>query len=111
MLILTLPTVGKLIAVCSTYSRIVSLVNQWSKEVKLEPTTGLELELTLDTSPARQALHDLQFVELKGQFIVRYILMHNLLRCCKKKKNTRKNTCVTFLQTKEPDQQVAITFE
>ena len=95
MLILTLPTVGKLIAVCSTYSRIVSLVNQWSKEVKLEPTTGLELELTLDTSPARQALHDLQFVELKGQFIVRYILMLNLLRCCKKK-NTRKNTCVTL---------------
>jgi len=99
-----------LIAGCSACSRIVSLVNQWSKEVKLEPTTGLELELTLDTSPARQALQDLQFVELKGQFIVRIILMLNLLCCCKKK-NTRKNTCVTFLKTKEPDKQVAITFE
>lgn len=63
-------TVGKLIAVCSYCSycsyRIVSLVNQWSKEVRLEPATGLELDLTLDTSAARQALHDLQFVELKG---------------------------------------------
>lgn len=59
-------TVGKLIAVCSYCNRIVSLVNQWSKEVRLEPATGLELDLTLDTSAARQALHDLQFVELKG---------------------------------------------
>lgn len=59
-------TVGKMIAVCSSCTRIVSLVNQWSKEVTLELTTGLELDLTLDTSAARQALHDLHFVELKG---------------------------------------------
>jgi len=52
--------------VCSFCTRIASLVNQWSKEVILKPTTGLELDLTLDTSAARQALHDLQFVELKG---------------------------------------------
>lgn len=50
----------------SLNARIVSLVNQWSKEVRLEPATGLELDLTLDTSAARQALHDLQFVELKA---------------------------------------------
>lgn len=64
---LLIALLGNLIAVCSSCpNRIVSLVNQWSKEVKLEPTTGLELDLTLDTSAARQALHDLQFVELKG---------------------------------------------
>lgn len=46
--------------------RITSLTNQWSKEVKLEPCTGVELELTLDTSAVRGALHDLHFIELKG---------------------------------------------
>ena len=47
--------------------RILNVVNHWSKEVKLEPTTGVELELTLDTSGAIQALHDLHFIELKGK--------------------------------------------
>ena len=42
------------------------MVNHWSSDVKLEPLSGVELELTLDTSAARQALHDLHFIELKG---------------------------------------------
>lgn len=46
--------------------RITSLANQWSKDVKLQSCTGLELELTLDTSGVRAALHDLHFIELKG---------------------------------------------
>lgn len=52
--------------------RITSLTNQWSKDVKMEPATGVELELTLDTSGARAALHDLHFIELKGLFTAKY---------------------------------------
>lgn len=50
----------------SLNGRILNVVNHWSKEVKLEPSTGVELELTLDTSGAIQALHDLHFIELKA---------------------------------------------
>lgn len=52
--------------------RITSLTNQWSKDVKMEPATGVELELTLDTSVAGAALHDLHFIELKGLFTAKY---------------------------------------
>lgn len=38
----------------------------------MEPATGVELELTLDTSGARAALHDLHFIELKGLFTSKY---------------------------------------
>ena len=51
------------------YFRITSLANQWSKEVNLEPSTKVELDLTLDTVAVQQALHDLHFIELKGESI------------------------------------------
>ena len=56
---------GELIVKFITF-RITNLANQWSKEVQLEPCTGVELDLTLDTVAVRQALHDLHFIELKG---------------------------------------------
>ena len=51
--------------------RIVSTCRQWSEEVKMKPSTEVELDLTLDTSAARQALHDLHFNQLKGESIAR----------------------------------------
>ena len=65
--------------------RITSLItNEWSKDVKLQPSTGVELELTLDTSAVRAALHDLHFIELKGWLGVSAIRYSFLCRGRKK---------------------------
>jgi hypothetical protein len=41
--------------------------NQWETDCSHFKPKNFELDLTLDTSAANQALQDLQFIELKGK--------------------------------------------